>query len=120
MICPLKSAARHSYKTSWLKFAPTTRALINPTLRNPRRRVKSAQRIDASQKTAETRPPQPLATPPRVFVSYAWGDTSPNALEEDRQRQEVVERLCRTLEKENWQVVRDKNALGTATRFPPS
>jgi hypothetical protein len=26
----------------------------------------------------------------------------------DRQRQEVVERLCRTLEQEYWQVVRDK------------
>jgi hypothetical protein len=31
---------------------------------------------------------------PQVFVSYAWGDTSPTASEEDRQRQEVVERLC--------------------------
>ena len=47
----------------------------------------------------------------QVFVSYAWGDTSPNTSEEDSQRHEVVERLCRTLEKENWQVVRDKNAL---------
>src|SRR5208283_2091301 len=47
---------------------------------------------------------------PQVFVSYAWGDTSP-ASEEDRQRQEVVERLCRTLEKEDWQVVRDKTSL---------
>ena len=73
--------------------------------------LKSGQRIDASPKTAETGPPQPLATLPRVFVSYAWGDISPIALEEDRQRQEVVERLCRTLEKENWQVVRDKTTL---------
>jgi len=48
---------------------------------------------------------------PQVFVSYAWGDTSPIASEEDRQRQEVVERLCRTLEKEHCQVVRDKDAL---------
>ena len=28
-----------------------------------------------------------------------------------RQRQEVVERLCLTLDKENWKVIRDKNAL---------
>src|ERR1700693_3548655 len=60
------------------------------------------------QRICANGPPQPLATPPRVFVSYAWGDISPIALEEARQRQEVVERLCRTLEKENWQVVRDK------------
>src|SRR5271165_3113469 len=50
-------------------------------------------------------------TPSQVFVSYAWGDTSPIGSEEDRQRQEVVERLCQTLEKEHWQVVRDKTAL---------
>jgi internalin A len=68
------------------------------------------QRPDASPKT-KTGPPQPLATPPQVFVSYAWGDTSSIAPEEDRQRQEVVGRLCRTLEKENWHVVRDKTAL---------
>jgi internalin A len=58
-----------------------------------------------------TGPPQSLATTPQVFVSYAWGDTSSNASEEDRQRQEVVERLCQTLEKENWKVVYDKNEL---------
>ena len=56
-----------------------------------------------------TGPPQSLATTPQVFVSYAWGDTSPNASEEDRQRQEVV--VCQTLEKENWKVVYDKNEL---------
>ena len=47
----------------------------------------------------------------KVFVSYAWGSTSPDASEEDRERQEVVERLCRSLEKEHWQVVRDNTAL---------
>ena len=51
------------------------------------------------------------AEPPKVFVSYAWGDTSSIASEEDRQRQEVVERLCQTLERESWQVVRDKNKI---------
>jgi hypothetical protein len=81
MIYPLKSAARHSYKTSWLKSASTTRTL-SPD----------------NGSSAETGPPQPLATPPRVFVSYAWGDISPIALEEDRQRQEVVEWLCRVSE----------------------
>jgi hypothetical protein len=48
---------------------------------------------------------------PKVFVSYAWGDTSSSASEEDRQRQEVVERLCETVQTEGWQVLRDKTAL---------
>jgi hypothetical protein len=54
----------------------------------------------------------------QVFVSYAWGDISPNATEEDRQRQEVVERLCRKLEQERWNLIRDKGASTTAIRFP--
>jgi internalin A len=55
-------------------------------------------------------PAKSVAAPPHVFVSYAWGDISP-ASEEDHQRQEVVEQLCQALEKEPWQVVRDKSAL---------
>jgi TIR domain/Leucine Rich repeats (2 copies) len=47
----------------------------------------------------------------QIFISYAWGDISPNASEVDRQRQEVVEGLCGTLDKENWKVIRDKGAL---------
>jgi hypothetical protein len=54
---------------------------------------------------------QPPAMPFQIFVSYAWGDLSPIASEEDRQRQEVVERLCRTLESASWHVVRDKTTL---------
>jgi internalin A len=67
-------------------------------------RAHYGQRPDAFPKTTKAEPPQ-------VLVSYAWGDTSPNASEEDHQRQEVVDRLCQTLEREHWQVVRDKNAL---------
>src|SRR5271165_5533280 len=62
------------------------------------------QRPDRSSKITKTEPP-------KVFVSYAWGDTSSIASEEDRQRQEVVERLCQTLEKEHWQVVRDETTI---------
>jgi hypothetical protein len=62
-----------------------------------------------------TGPPQSLATTPQVFVSYAWGDTSPNASEEDRQRQEVVERLCQTLERRigKWSTTRTSCAQVT-------
>jgi hypothetical protein len=70
-------------------------------------RARYGLRPDASPKTAV----------PQVFVSYAWGDTSLIASEEDRQRQEVVERLCRTLERENWQVVRDKTSLEYGDRI---
>jgi hypothetical protein len=47
----------------------------------------------------------------KVFVSYAWWNTSGIASTEDRQRQELVERLCETVQAEGWQVVRDKAAL---------
>jgi hypothetical protein len=74
-------------------------------------RTPYGQRLDASAKTTKTEPPQPLATPPQIFVSYASGDTSPSASEEDRQRQEVVECLCDAVKDEGWEVVRDKQAL---------
>jgi hypothetical protein len=47
----------------------------------------------------------------QIFVSYAWGNISPNATEEDHQRQEVVEQLCRKLEQDRWNPIRDKGAL---------
>jgi len=61
-------------------------------------------RSDGTSKTAEA----PQLERPQVFVSYALGDISSK---EDRQRQEVVERLCRTLVNENWKVIRDKEEL---------
>jgi internalin A len=53
----------------------------------------------------------------QIFVSYAWGNISPNATEEDHQRQEVVERLCRKLEQERWNLTRDKGALDYGDQF---
>jgi hypothetical protein len=37
---------------------------------------------------------------PEVFVSCAWGDKTLDASQEASQRQEVVERLCETLDKQ--------------------
>jgi hypothetical protein len=48
---------------------------------------------------------------PAVFISYAWGDTSPCAATHIRERQEVVERMCAVLEKGGRRVIRDKTAL---------
>ena len=47
----------------------------------------------------------------KVFVSYTWGDSSPNASEDQYKRQDVVERMCEMLNREGWEVVRDKTAL---------
>jgi internalin A len=45
---------------------------------------------------------------PKIFVSFAWGDDSS---QEARQRTEVVDRLCKTLEKYDWHILRDSNVL---------
>jgi hypothetical protein len=37
----------------------------------------------------------------QIFISYAWGNISTNSTEDDRQSQEVVERLCRMLEQKS-------------------
>ena len=66
------------------------------------------QKRDASAKAIKSVSPE---TPPQIFVSYAWGDTSPGASQEDRERQEVIERLCQALENGPWEVVRDKSVL---------
>lgn len=44
-------------------------------------------------------PPNPAFQGPKVFVSYAWGDDSS---QEARQREQVVERLCETVQNEGW------------------
>jgi internalin A len=46
--------------------------------------------------------------PPQIFISYAWGD---NSSEDARKRTEVVTRLCETLEKEGWKILRDTNSI---------
>src|SRR5262245_65782048 len=43
----------------------------------------------------------------QVFVSYAWGDDSP----EGRQREQVVERLCERLRDWGYDVVRDRDQM---------
>jgi len=58
-----------------------------------------------------SRPELPPKGRPEIFVSYAWGDTAQTASQESRQRQEVVEQMCKTLEKEGWNVIRDTNAM---------
>jgi hypothetical protein len=65
------------------------------------RRVSAAWRFPPNQSFL-------LKGTPEIFVSYAWGDYSSA---DARQRGEVVERMCETLERDGWKVVRDKTAM---------
>jgi TIR domain len=80
-------------------------SLLYPRLINIRASLVESQK--ATRQSAQLS----AAEPQKVHVSYAWGDISPNASKEDRERQEVVERLCQALESDHWIVVRDKTEL---------
>ena len=45
---------------------------------------------------------------PEIFVSYAWGEDSS---EDARNRTEIVDRLCETLEQHGWHILRDSEVL---------
>jgi internalin A len=91
------------------------------------KRIINAQAVISSHATAEprgyasaglerleisARSDLPDQGSPEVFVSYAWGDKTPDASQDARQRQEVVERMCETLPTDGWKVVRDAVAMG--------
>jgi len=65
------------------------------------------ERRQLKQQESPARPEPASRDVPEIFVSYAWGD---NSSEEARQRTEVVNRLCETLEREGWRIIRDTNA----------
>lgn len=52
--------------------------------------------------------PDPAKGAPEIFVSYAWGEDSS---EEARQRTEVVDRLCETLGRDRWNIIRHKTDM---------
>ena len=53
-------------------------------------------------------PKLPPKNIPEIFVSYAWGDDSSD---DARRRGEVVDRLCETLDKDGWNIIRDTKGL---------
>jgi internalin A len=65
----------------------------------------------------EAKPPlrftQELAAQPEYFVSYAWGDDTP----EGKKREEVVDRLCAAAEERGITILRDKKTLGLGDRI---
>jgi internalin A len=56
---------------------------------------------------------QPPVPEPEWFVSYAWGDNTP----EGRERDAVVDRLCAEAEARGTRILRDKNVLGLGDRI---
>jgi hypothetical protein len=68
-------------------------------------------------RSAETIKSVSPETPPQIFVSYAWEDSSTAASQEDRERQVVIQRLCQALENGPWEVVRDKSVLKYGDRI---
>jgi TIR domain len=53
------------------------------------------------------------AAKPEYFVSYAWGDHTP----EGRAREDIVDRLCDAAEKRGISILRDKKTLGLGGRI---
>jgi hypothetical protein len=68
----------------------------------------TARQISASTTLVTDATPSPPPVPPRVFVSYAWGDDKSN---EGFQREMVVDHLCKAVQDSGWQVIRDKKVL---------
>jgi TIR domain len=65
-----------------------------------------ASRLDNLEIAAH--PELPSKGKPEIFVSYSWGDDSS---EDAWKRAEVVDRLCETLDKDGWHILRDSNVL---------
>ena len=100
----------HAVSSSSVSFLP--RLVQNPlsddAVSSSHGDADKAENAGLSQLQITARPELPPKNIPEIFVSYAWGnDSSENA----RQRTEVVERMCETLERDGWKVVRDKTAM---------
>jgi internalin A len=72
---------------------------------------------DVSQNASSATEPLVFAQEPtghtEYYVSYAWGDDTP----EGREREAVVERLCTAAEERGIRVLCDKKALGLGDRI---
>jgi hypothetical protein len=64
--------------------------------------------LDLEQRNIPIRPELSSHGKPETFVSYAWGD---NASEQAQRRTEVVNRLCESLKKDGWTILRDNNVM---------
>jgi internalin A len=87
------------------------RAFINSSTE-----AESARASGEREKLEELRRAQQataLSKKPEYFVSYAWGDTTPEGLTCEA----VVDRLCASAERRGIVILRDKNLLGLGKRI---
>ena len=72
--------------------------------------VSSHATVETSAGSMEipSKPELPPKSTPEIFVSYAWGD---DFSEDARKRTAVVDLLCETLSKEDWNILRDETAM---------
>ena len=71
-----------------------------------------SQNAGLNQLQITARPDIPHKGRPEIFVSFAWGDASS---EDARKRTEVVDRLCETLDKDGWNILRDATCCAQAS-----
>jgi hypothetical protein len=69
--------------------------------------VSSYATVEAGSMEIPFQPELPPKSTPEIFVSFAWGGDSS---QEARQRTEVVDRLCETLERDGWTILRDRRS----------
>lgn len=83
-----------------------TQALLTKTEEN---RELQARLLEASRSPSGLFTPIQIAVPaPDVYVSYAWGE---DTTETGRQREEIVERLCRAVRQSGREIGRDKDRI---------
>ncbi len=80
-----------------------------PTARSADDRAREGEAVRALPEPTFDKPPASFFLPrePQVFVSYAWGDETP----EGRQRAKVVDDLCAALGRQGVKVRRDRDEM---------
>jgi internalin A len=75
-------------------------------------RMEAKEFPDRVEATAVVKFVQEPVTKPEYFVSYAWGDTTP----EERTREAVVDHICGAAEQRGITILRDKKVIGLGER----
>ena len=76
-------------------------------------RFEAREAPDKIEVVSSVRFTQEPSAKPEWFVSYAWGDNSP----EGRTREAVVDHMCATAEQKNITILRDRKILGLGDRI---
>jgi internalin A len=76
-------------------------------------RAEAWEGSDAKGDEAPVRPAHEPSKVPEYYVSYAWGDNTP----EGKEREAVVDRLCSEAERRRKRIIRDKTAMKIGDRI---